>query len=66
MLGVVLSKNFMRKNTNIFNDTVTLFCMNIQQDIYSFGNLGNGKEYLLQIYPPLSHFDHFILKAQDY
>ncbi len=34
----------------------------IQQDICSFGKPAIGQEHLMQIYPPLSHFDHLVIK----
>ncbi len=36
----------------------------IQQDIFSFGNPKIDKEHWLQIYPPLSHFDHFVMRPE--
>jgi hypothetical protein len=36
----------------------------IQQDIKPFGKLANGKELWLLIYPPLSHFDHLVIRLE--
>jgi len=37
---------------------------NILYNIFSLGNLANGKEHWLQIYLPLSHFDRLVIRLK--
>jgi hypothetical protein len=45
-------------------DTITMFVDTLEYPVRYLLILAIGKEHWLQIYPPLSHFDHLVVRLK--